>query len=129
MFYIGYQASRLRATTINVGVIPSIEAQALTYCQENPDRPVAQAFAQAYQRTRRWRRAPVTSSALLSETGEVEVKTAFLVYRSHLETDHQLLSGCREDLLRKVDGAWKVARRTIVLDANVLPDKNLSVFL
>jgi hypothetical protein len=25
--------------------------------------------------------------------------------------------------------AWKVARRTIVLDANVLLDKNLSVFL
>jgi 3-phenylpropionate/cinnamic acid dioxygenase small subunit len=63
------------------------------------------------------------------ENGEVEARTAFLVYRSHLETDHQLLSGCREDLLRKVDGAWKVARRTIVLDANVLLDKNLSVFL
>src|SRR5208282_3327733 len=52
MFYIGYQASRLRATTINVGVIPSIEDQALIYCQENPDEPVAQAFAQAYLRTR-----------------------------------------------------------------------------
>ena len=62
------------------------------------------------------------------ETGEVEARTAFLVYRSHLETDHQLLSGCREDLLRKANGAWKVARRTIVLDANVLLDKNLSVF-
>ena len=37
---------------------------------------------------------------------------------------HQLLSGCREDLLRKVNGAWKVARRTIVLDANILLDKN-----
>jgi 3-phenylpropionate/cinnamic acid dioxygenase small subunit len=61
--------------------------------------------------------------------GEVQARTAFLVYRSHLETDHQLLSGCREDLLRKVDGVWKVARRTIVLDANVLLDKNLSVFL
>ena len=31
-------------------------------------------------------------------------------------------------MLRRVDGAWKVARRTIVLDANVLLDKNLSVF-
>ena len=40
-----------------------------------------------------------------------------LVYRSHLETDHQLLSGCREDMLAKVNGAWKVARRTIALDA------------
>ena len=61
--------------------------------------------------------------------GEVQAKTAFLVYRSHLETDHQLLSGCREDVLRKTDGGWKVRRRTIVLDANVLLDKNLSVFL
>ena len=67
--------------------------------------------------------------AELPENGEVAARTAFLVYRSHLETDHQLLSGCREDMLRNVDGAWKVARRTIVLDANVLLDKNLSVFL
>ncbi|HEV2099035.1 MAG TPA: 3-phenylpropionate/cinnamic acid dioxygenase subunit beta [Stellaceae bacterium] len=63
------------------------------------------------------------------ENGEVAARTAFLVYRSHLETDHQLLSGCREDVLRQVEGAWKVAKRTIVLDANVLLDKNLSVFL
>ena len=63
------------------------------------------------------------------QNGEVSARTAFLVYRSHLETDHQLLSGSREDVLRRVDGKWKVARRTIVLDANVLLDKNLSVFL
>jgi 3-phenylpropionate/cinnamic acid dioxygenase small subunit len=63
------------------------------------------------------------------DNGEVEARTAFLVYRSHLETDHQLLSGCRTDRLRRVAGNWKVARRTIVLDANVLLDKNLSVFL
>jgi 3-phenylpropionate/cinnamic acid dioxygenase small subunit len=67
--------------------------------------------------------------AELLENGEVKARTAFLVYRSHLETDHQLLSGYREDVLRKVDEKWKVARRMIVLDANVLLDKNLSVFL
>jgi 3-phenylpropionate/cinnamic acid dioxygenase small subunit len=61
--------------------------------------------------------------------GEAAARTAFLVYRSHLETDHQLLSGSRDDVLRRVDGKWKVARRTILLDANVLLDKNLSVFL
>lgn len=60
--------------------------------------------------------------------GEVAARTAFLVYRSHLETDQQLLSGCRDDVLRRDGGAWKIARRTIVLDANVLLDKNLSVF-
>jgi 3-phenylpropionate/cinnamic acid dioxygenase small subunit len=63
------------------------------------------------------------------DNGEVQAKTAFLVYRSHLETDQQLLAGSREDVLRRVDGAWKVAKRTIVLDANVLLDKNLSIFL
>ena len=69
---------------------------------------------------------------LVAETldgGEVRAKTAFLVYRSHLETDHQLLSGSREDVLRRVNGGWKVAKRTVLLDANVLLDKNLSIFL
>ena len=63
------------------------------------------------------------------DNGEVAARTAFLIYRSHLETDAQLLSGCREDRLRRAAGGWQVARRTIVLDANVLLDKNLSVFL
>ena len=35
----------------------------------------------------------------------------------------------REDVLRKVNRGWKVARRTIVLDADVLLNKNLGVFL
>jgi hypothetical protein len=48
---------------------------------------------------------------------------------SHRETDHQLLSGCREDVLRNWNGAWKVSGRTIALDANVLLYKNFSVFL
>ena len=39
--------------------------------------------------------------------GEVQAKTAFLVYRSHLETDHQLLSGCREAVLRQVKGGME----------------------
>src|SRR5882762_10900573 len=45
------------------------------------------------------------------DNGEVQARTAFLVYRSHLETDHQLLSGSREDVLRQVAGGWKVAKR------------------
>ena len=63
------------------------------------------------------------------ESGEVEARTAFLVYHSYPETDYQLLSGCREDMMRKENGAWKVRRRTIVLDASIPLDKNLSVFL
>jgi hypothetical protein len=42
---------------------------------------------------------------------------------SHLETDHQRFAGCRGEVLRKVNGAWKEGRCRIVLDANVLLDK------
>ena len=63
------------------------------------------------------------------EGGEVLAKTAFIVYRSHHETDQQIFAGSREDLLRPVDGGWRIARRTILLDANVLLDKNLSIFI
>lgn len=62
------------------------------------------------------------------ENGEVKTKTAFLLYKSHLEYDQDLYAGMREDILRQVDGEWKVSRRTIILDANVLLTKNVSVF-
>src|ERR1700730_12442258 len=38
LFYIGYQASSLRAKTINVGAIPDAEARALSYCEAHPNR-------------------------------------------------------------------------------------------
>jgi 3-phenylpropionate/cinnamic acid dioxygenase small subunit len=60
--------------------------------------------------------------------GEVKAKTAFILYRSHHETDENLFAGSREDTLRQVDGQWKIAQRIIVLDANVILAKNLSVF-
>lgn len=49
MFYIGYTASRAGARTINVGRIPLIARSALAYCQAHPDRPVSEAFQQAYR--------------------------------------------------------------------------------
>lgn len=62
------------------------------------------------------------------DNGEVKARTAFLIYKSHLELDQDLYSGYREDILRKVDDDWKIASRTIVLDANVILSKNISVF-
>ena len=52
MFYIGYQASRFWSRTINVGRIPTIGRLALSYCEAHPDRPVTEAFAQAYRQGR-----------------------------------------------------------------------------
>ena len=59
---------------------------------------------------------------------EVTVKSRFLVYRNRVETETDLLAGKREDVLQRVDGNWKIARRTIILDQNVLLAKNLTVF-
>jgi 3-phenylpropionate/cinnamic acid dioxygenase small subunit len=59
---------------------------------------------------------------------EVSVKSRFLLYRNRVETETDLLVGKREDLLRRVDGGWRIARRKIVLDQSVLLAKNLTFF-
>ena len=63
---------------------------------------------------------------------EVTVKSRFLVYRNRVETETDFLVGKREDLLRRVEregnGDWRIARRKIILDQNVLLAKNLTVF-
>ena len=60
--------------------------------------------------------------------GEVLVKSRFLVYRNRVETETDFLVGKREDVLRRSDGGWRIARRKIVLDQSVLLAKNLTVF-
>jgi biphenyl 2,3-dioxygenase beta subunit len=59
---------------------------------------------------------------------EVQVRSNFLIYRTQLEHSQDLFVGTRDDVLRKVDGMWKIARRTILLDQTVLASANLSVF-
>ena len=59
---------------------------------------------------------------------EVAVKSRFLIYRNRVETETDILVGKREDLLRRVDGAWRIARRKIILDQSVLLVKNLTFF-
>jgi 3-phenylpropionate/cinnamic acid dioxygenase small subunit len=58
----------------------------------------------------------------------VEVHANFLVYRTRMETDQDLFVGVRHDLLRRDDGGFKIARRTIILDQAVLRAKNISIF-
>jgi 3-phenylpropionate/cinnamic acid dioxygenase small subunit len=59
---------------------------------------------------------------------ELKVYSNFLVYRTRAETEQDLYVGARHDILRRVDGAWKIARRKLLLDQNVLLPKNVSVF-
>ena len=59
--------------------------------------------------------------------GEVKVRCNYIVYRSRGETEQDFYVGTREDLLRWVEGGWKIARRRLILDQNVLTAKNLSI--
>jgi 3-phenylpropionate/cinnamic acid dioxygenase small subunit len=63
-----------------------------------------------------------------SSPAEVSVKSRFLIYRNRVQTETDLLVGKREDLLRRVDGGWRIARRKIILDQSVLLVKNLTFF-
>ena len=63
------------------------------------------------------------------DTGsELMVHSNFIVYRSRGETEQDFYVGYREDLLKRVNGELKIARRKIVLDQNVLLAKNVSIF-
>jgi 3-phenylpropionate/cinnamic acid dioxygenase small subunit len=65
---------------------------------------------------------------LHASPAEVGVKSRFLLYRNRVETETDILVGKREDVLRRVDGDWRIARRKIILDQNVLLAKNLTFF-
>lgn len=65
---------------------------------------------------------------LEADGSEARVKSRFLVYRSRLETETDFFVGKREDTLRRVGNSWKIVRRAIFLDQNVLLAKNLTIF-
>ena len=64
----------------------------------------------------------------MRRSSELTVHCNFIVYRSRGETEQDFYVGARQDTLRRVDGAWKIASRRMVLDQNVLTAKNLSIF-
>lgn len=61
-------------------------------------------------------------------SGELQVRSNFLIYRSHLEYDFEIFSGFRRDTLRPEGDSWRICRRDIVLDQAVVTQKNLGIF-
>ena len=64
----------------------------------------------------------------LDDPREVETRCRFLVYQNRVEYETYTFVGKRTDVLRMTDNGWKIARREIILDQNILLAKNLSVF-
>jgi 3-phenylpropionate/cinnamic acid dioxygenase small subunit len=65
---------------------------------------------------------------VLATTEEMTVDCRFLLYRNRNEDEQDFFIGKRRDTLRREAGFWKLARRLVRLDQNVLLAKNLSVF-
>jgi len=71
----------------------------------------------------------VSALDTITDQSELTVKCRFFVYRNRLETETDFLVGRREDVLRRIDGNLKIARRKIIIEQSVLMAKNLTVFL
>jgi ethylbenzene dioxygenase beta subunit len=60
---------------------------------------------------------------------ELAVSSSVLVYRHRSQgANADLFCGERQDVLRKVDGEWRLARRSIFLDRNVVEARHLAIF-
>ncbi|MCC8945636.1 3-phenylpropionate/cinnamic acid dioxygenase subunit beta [Bradyrhizobium sp. Arg62] len=59
---------------------------------------------------------------------ELDVTSRFLVYQNRVEYETYIFVGRRNDALRLTDTGWKIARREILLEQNILLAKNLTTF-
>jgi 3-phenylpropionate/cinnamic acid dioxygenase small subunit len=56
------------------------------------------------------------------------VTSRFLIYQNRVEYETYTFVGRRNDTLRLTDHGWKVAKREILLEQNILLAKNLTMF-
>ena len=69
----------------------------------------------------------ITNVRVLSDSGdELDVESYFHVYRTRLKSEVDSWVGSRQDVLRRVDGSFQIARRRILLDQTLLLSRNLS---
>jgi 3-phenylpropionate/cinnamic acid dioxygenase small subunit len=61
------------------------------------------------------------------QDGELEVRSNFLLFQVRHDRQEGFFVGRRDDTLRRVDGAWKIASRKILLAQPILP-RGISTF-
>jgi 3-phenylpropionate/cinnamic acid dioxygenase small subunit len=75
-----------------------------------------------------WAEDPPSRTRPAESEAELKVYSNFIVYRSRSESEQDFYVGARRDVLRRLDGVWKIAHRKLILDQNVLSAKNVSIF-
>ena len=64
----------------------------------------------------------------IGEAQELDVSSRFLVYQNRVQYETYIFVGRRNDTLRLTEKGWKIARREILLEQNILLAKNLTTF-
>ncbi len=64
----------------------------------------------------------------LEQPRELDVTSRFLIYQNRVEYETYTFVGRRNDTLRMTESGWKVARREILIEQNILLAKNLTMF-
>lgn len=64
----------------------------------------------------------------IDDAGELDVTSRFLVYQNRVQYETYIFVGRRNDTLRLTEKGWKIARREILLEQNILLAKNLTTF-
>jgi 3-phenylpropionate/cinnamic acid dioxygenase small subunit len=72
----------------------------------------------------------ITNVQILEDDGnELKVRSRFFIYRNRVQDEVELFAGKREDTLRRdSETGWKICKRLIILDQNVLLAKNITFF-
>ncbi len=71
----------------------------------------------------------ITNVRIVGREGdELAVESNFHLYRTRLESDEDSWMGRRRDLLRRIDGELRIAKRHVFLDHTVLQSRNMSNF-
>ena len=85
-----------------------------------------------------WSEDPATRSAhvvtnieveLTDNADEFQVYSLNTVHRNINEDEEHTMIGHRTDILRRVNGVLKLAKRKIILDQNIFTNKSLNVYL
>jgi 3-phenylpropionate/cinnamic acid dioxygenase small subunit len=109
-------------------------------CHIDDDRTMLELRVQRIESEYAWAEDPpsrtrhfVSNIRVRPHDGEAEEVTAssnLLLYRTRSDAaKYDLLSGEREDLLRRVAGEWRLAARTVMLDQTTVLTHNLSMIL
>lgn len=100
------------------------------------DRPLLEARVRKLETGYAWSEDPpsrtrhlITNVRVLEDDGEsLQVESDFILYRTRLNSEEDIWVGMRRDKLLRQDGAYKIAKRTVLLDQTLVLSKNLSNF-